>query len=38
MKKEGIAKLADFGVSAELRNATDRRQTLAGSPYWCAPE
>eukprot|EP01114_Cavostelium_apophysatum_P002590 TRINITY_DN1229_c0_g1_i1.p1 TRINITY_DN1229_c0_g1~~TRINITY_DN1229_c0_g1_i1.p1 ORF type:complete len:972 (-),score=387.36 TRINITY_DN1229_c0_g1_i1:212-3127(-) len=34
----GDIKLVDFGVSAELRNPGDRRNTLIGTPYWMAPE
>ncbi|KAH9254475.1 hypothetical protein BASA81_007588 [Batrachochytrium salamandrivorans] len=34
----GIAKLADFGVSAELTESTIKRNTMCGTPYWMAPE
>lgn len=30
--------LADFGVSHKLQHERDKMKTLAGSPYWCAPE
>eukprot|EP01104_Vermistella_antarctica_P014629 TRINITY_DN4638_c0_g1_i1.p1 TRINITY_DN4638_c0_g1~~TRINITY_DN4638_c0_g1_i1.p1 ORF type:complete len:376 (+),score=80.10 TRINITY_DN4638_c0_g1_i1:575-1702(+) len=32
------AKLADFGVSAQLSSTLQKRETLIGSPYWMAPE
>ena len=35
---DGVAKLADFGVSAELANTFSKRQTVIGTPYWMAPE
>lgn len=35
---EGSIKLCDFGVAAQLNQATLRRQTMAGTPYWMAPE
>eukprot|EP01119_Soliformovum_irregulare_P016611 TRINITY_DN4840_c0_g1_i4.p1 TRINITY_DN4840_c0_g1~~TRINITY_DN4840_c0_g1_i4.p1 ORF type:complete len:573 (+),score=136.23 TRINITY_DN4840_c0_g1_i4:33-1721(+) len=31
-------RLADFGISVQLRNETEKMKALAGSPYWCAPE
>lgn len=34
----GSIKLCDFGVAAQLNQATLRRQTMAGTPYWMAPE
>jgi len=34
----GDIKLVDFGVSAELKNPGDKRNTLIGTPYWMAPE
>jgi serine/threonine protein kinase len=38
MGTEGIPKLADFGVSAQLTNSIDKRNSLVGTPYWMAPE
>lgn len=35
---ENGAKLADFGISVQLRHANDTMKNFAGSPYWCAPE
>lgn len=38
LKDNGEVKLADFGVAHKLQNDRDKMKTLAGSPYWCAPE
>jgi serine/threonine kinase 4 len=35
---KGNAKLADFGVSAEIVNTHAQRKTFIGSPYWMSPE
>lgn len=35
---EGIIKLADFGVSAQLQSIEGRARTFIGTPYWMAPE
>lgn len=37
MNGNGKVKIADFGVAREL-NATKRRFSVVGSPYWMAPE
>eukprot|EP00299_Pterocystis_sp_00344_P013587 c6674_g1_i1.p1 GENE.c6674_g1_i1~~c6674_g1_i1.p1 ORF type:complete len:518 (+),score=90.94 c6674_g1_i1:34-1587(+) len=34
----GHVKLADFGVSAQLKNSWSRRNSIIGTPYWMAPE
>ncbi|KAI3694078.1 hypothetical protein L1987_77037 [Smallanthus sonchifolius] len=36
--KEGIVKLADFGVSIKLSEADDNTHSVTGTPYWMAPE
>ena len=35
---DGRAKLADFGVSAQMQSATAKRRTVIGTPFWMAPE
>jgi serine/threonine protein kinase len=35
--KDGIVKLADFGVATKLTD-TERSNSFAGTPYWMAPE
>lgn len=35
---EGHVRLADFGVSAKLRKASDKTTTAIGAPFWMAPE
>lgn len=36
--KEGLVKLADFGVATKLSDAEVREQSVVGTPYWMAPE
>jgi serine/threonine kinase 3 len=38
VSKEGVCKLADFGVSAQLTHTCSKRRTVIGTPYWMAPE
>ncbi|GMM35350.1 putative serine/threonine protein kinase [Saccharomycopsis crataegensis] len=36
--KEGNVQLCDFGVAAQLTANNSKRNTMAGTPYWMAPE
>ncbi|EFA84388.1 putative protein serine/threonine kinase [Heterostelium album PN500] len=36
--KEGIIKLADFGVASQLSDEVQLRYSVVGTPYWMAPE
>lgn len=38
LTNEGNAKLADFGVSAQVSTLKAKHNTLIGTPYWMAPE
>lgn len=38
LTRDGRAKLADFGISAQLTDTIMKRRTVIGSPYWMAPE
>ncbi|KAJ3239075.1 Protein kinase [Chytriomyces hyalinus] len=38
ISREGKIKLSDFGYSARISAARTQRTTLAGTPYWMAPE
>jgi len=35
---KGQAKLADFGVSAQLESEEQKRKTVIGTPFWMSPE
>ncbi|KAF5749885.1 Mitogen-activated protein kinase kinase kinase 7 [Tripterygium wilfordii] len=36
--KEGLVKLADFGVATKLNEADINTHSVVGTPYWMAPE
>lgn len=38
LNQEGNVKIGDFGLSAQLIQERDYRETFAGSPLWTAPE
>ena len=38
ISKEGNVQLCDFGVAAKITANSTKRTTMAGTPYWMAPE
>ena len=38
LTEQGMVKLADFGVSAQLASTMSKQNTVIGTPYWMAPE
>ncbi|CAX43713.1 N-rich kinase, putative [Candida dubliniensis CD36] len=38
ISKEGNVQLCDFGVAAKITANSSKRTTMAGTPYWMAPE
>ncbi|CAH6719475.1 serine/threonine-protein kinase Kic1p [[Candida] jaroonii] len=38
ISKEGNVQLCDFGVAAKISSNSLKRTTMAGTPYWMAPE
>ncbi|CAI5454732.1 unnamed protein product [Caenorhabditis angaria] len=38
LTNDAQVRLADFGVSANLKNEREKRDTFIGTPYWMAPE
>ena len=38
LDRHGNAKLADFGVSAQLMETYSKKRTMAGTPLWMSPE
>ncbi|KAI3405713.2 KIC1 [Candida oxycetoniae] len=38
ISKEGNVQLCDFGVAAKISSNAQKRTTMAGTPYWMAPE
>ena len=38
LSDEGVAKLGDFGVSAQLTNSISKKVSKIGTPYWMSPE
>ena len=38
LTRDGTAKVADFGVSADITSTLTKRRTVIGTPFWMAPE
>ena len=38
VSKEGLVQLCDFGVAVQLSTNALKRSTIAGTPFWMAPE
>ena len=38
LDQRGFAKLADFGVSAQLNHSLAYKETVIGTPFWMSPE
>jgi len=38
LTSNACVKLADFGVSAKMKDRNERRDSFIGTPYWMAPE
>lgn len=38
LDQQGNAKLADFGISAELNHTQAYKDTVIGTPFWMSPE